>query len=47
LFAVPAFSLASRDRFFLCIQSRDPLFQIDTTRVFLESLAARVHEVPA
>jgi hypothetical protein len=46
LFAVPAFSLASRDRFFLCIQSRDPLFQLDTTRQFLESLAARVHEVP-
>ena len=46
LFAVPAFSLASRDRFFLCIQSRDPLFQIETTRQFLESLPARVHEVP-
>jgi hypothetical protein len=47
LFGVPAFSLASRDHFFLCIQSRDPLFQLDTTRQFLESLAARVHEVPA
>jgi hypothetical protein len=47
LFAVPAFSLASRDRFFLCIQSRDPLFQLGATRQFLESLPARVHEVPA
>jgi hypothetical protein len=47
LFAVPAFSLASRDRFFLCIQSRDPLFRLETTRQFLESLSARVHEVPA
>ncbi len=47
LFGVPAFSLASRDRFFLCIQSRDPLFQLETARQFLESLGARVHEVPA
>jgi hypothetical protein len=47
LFSVPAFSLASRDRFFLCIQRRDPLFQLEATRQFLESLPARVHEVPA
>lgn len=45
LFAVPAFSLASRDRFFLCLQARDPLFQIDQTRQFLEQLGATVHEV--
>jgi len=45
LFAVPAFSLASRNRFFLCIQVRDPLFQLEQTRRFLEEMAPRVHEV--
>jgi len=46
LFNVPAFNLASRDRFFLCIQARDRLFDVDRTRQFLEGLGARVHEVP-
>ena len=46
LFNVPAFSLASRDRFFLCIQARDRLFHFEQTRTFLEELPARVHEVP-
>jgi hypothetical protein len=45
LFAVPAFSLATRDRFFLCIQVRDPLFDIERTKHFLEELTPRVHEV--
>lgn len=46
LFNVPAFKMASRDRFFLCIQARDRQFKRDETRKFLESLAATaVHEV--
>jgi len=45
LFEVPAFSLASRNRFFLCIQVRDPLFQLEQTRRFLEGMTPRVHEV--
>jgi len=47
LFNVPAFSLASRDRFFLSLQVRDPLFDIDRTRQFLENLTPIVHEVPS
>jgi hypothetical protein len=47
LFAVPAFSLASRNRFFLCIQARDPLFVLEPTRQFLMGLGGKVHEVPS
>ena len=41
VFNVPRFALASRNRFFLCIEARDPKFSIETTRQFLESLGAR------
>ncbi|HTL47718.1 MAG TPA: DUF3341 domain-containing protein [Verrucomicrobiae bacterium] len=38
LFNVERFALATRDRFYLCIESRDKLFDPDTTKSFLESL---------
>ncbi len=40
-FNVPRFALASRNRFFLCIESEDPLFDQEGTARFLESMAPR------
>jgi len=38
VFNVPRFALASKDRFFLCIESTDPLFDPAKTSEFLETL---------
>ncbi|HEY1374415.1 MAG TPA: DUF3341 domain-containing protein [Candidatus Binatia bacterium] len=38
LFNVERFELATRNRFFLCIEAGDPRFDAETTRRFLESL---------
>lgn len=37
-FNAPCFDLATLDRFFLCIEAGDPLFEREKTRGFLESL---------
>ncbi len=41
VFNVPRFALASRDRFFLCIKARDPLFDLGQTRKFMLTLNPR------
>jgi hypothetical protein len=47
LFGEPRFQMASRDRFFLCIEATDPRFDVAATRRFLEGLRPEaVVEVP-
>lgn len=46
VFNVPRFELASRNRFFLCVEARDPKFDQQQTRQFLERLGPQgVYEV--
>ncbi|HET8562559.1 MAG TPA: DUF3341 domain-containing protein [Candidatus Binatia bacterium] len=42
VFNVQRFALASRDRFFLCIEATDPQFDREETRRFLDRMAPRV-----
>jgi Protein of unknown function (DUF3341) len=46
LFEISRFALASNDRFFLCIEARDGLFDLEKTKEFLNTLGpAYVYEV--
>jgi hypothetical protein len=46
IFNAPEFDLASRNRFFLCIEARDPRYEAGETRAFLEGLMPiRIAEV--
>jgi hypothetical protein len=46
VFNVPGFVTASRDRFFLCVESGDPMFDAEKTRELLKGLgASEVSEV--
>jgi hypothetical protein len=41
VFNAPRFALATRDRFFLCVEASDPRFDSEATRQFLEGLGAK------
>ena len=46
VFNVPEFALASRNRFFLCVEAKDPMFDADKTRSLLARFHARgIYEV--
>ena len=48
LFAMPNFYRASRDRFFLCIESRDEKFDAESVRQLLSTTGAKeISDVPA
>jgi Protein of unknown function (DUF3341) len=48
VFDTPDFHLASRNRFFLCVRADDPLFEIERTRSWLESLSpVSIAQTPA
>ncbi len=47
VFNAPGFVRASRDRFFLCIESQDSRFRPDETKRFLENFhPLEISEVP-
>lgn len=47
LFNVPRFALATREKFFIVIESMDPLYEHGKTRSFMETLGAQeVTDVP-
>jgi hypothetical protein len=47
LFALPRFELATQSHFFLCIEARDPKFELARTREFLAGLKpTAIDEVP-
>ena len=47
VFNAPGFHRASQDRFFLCIETADPAFDLNRTRQFLERLRPeKIVEVP-
>jgi hypothetical protein len=47
LFNVPEFDLATRNRFFLCLPARDPAFETDRAKKFLQDLQPLLmREVP-
>ena len=40
VFNAPRFALASRDRYFLCIEARDAQFELERTRAFMKTLGS-------